>query len=86
MTLFATKIIDGIRLHLVHQHHLVHWGRRWGLAVLADKSSQITGSIDSLTEQSKSNYSNITASITEVSDKTDDMISTLAEVSAVLHC
>lgn len=54
------------------------------LSALSDKSAQISGSIDNLTEQSKSNYSNITASITEVSDKTDDMISTLAEVNAVL--
>lgn len=54
------------------------------LSALSDKSVQISGSIDNLTEQSKSNYSNITASITEVSDKTDDMISTLAEVNAVL--
>lgn len=54
------------------------------LSALSDKSVQITGSIDSLTEQSKSNYSNITASISEVSDKTDDMISTLAQVSEVL--
>ena len=54
------------------------------LSALSEKSVQIAGSIDNLTEQSKSNYSNITASITEVSDKTDDMISTLAEVSAVL--
>ena len=54
------------------------------LSVLADKSVQISGSIESLSEQSKSNYSNITTSITEVSDKTDEMISTLAEVNAVL--
>jgi methyl-accepting chemotaxis protein len=54
------------------------------LSALSDKSTQITGSIDNLTEQSKSNYSNISASISEVSDKTDDMISTLAEVNAVL--
>lgn len=54
------------------------------LSVLSEKSAQISGSIDSLTEQSKSNYTNITSSITEVSDKADDMISTLAEVNAVL--
>ncbi len=54
------------------------------LSALHEKSTGIAGSIDSLTEQSKSNYSNITSSITEVSDKADDMISTLAEVSAVL--
>lgn len=54
------------------------------LSALFEKSTGIVGSIDSLTEQSKSNYSNITSSITEVSDKTDEMISTLAEVNAVL--
>ena len=54
------------------------------LSVIAEKSATAVASIEGLTEQSKSNYTNITSSITDVSDKADGMLEVLAEVSAVL--
>ena len=54
------------------------------LSVIADKTTAAATAIEGLNEQSKENYSNITTSITDVSDKADDMITTLSEVSAVL--
>lgn len=54
------------------------------LSVIADKTAAAAASIEGLNEQSKSNFTNISTSLTDVSDKADDMISTLSEVSAVL--
>ena len=54
------------------------------LSIISDKTSNAASAIEGLTEQSKSNFTSISTSITDVSDKADDMITTLSEVSAVL--
>ncbi len=54
------------------------------LSVIAEKSAAAASSIEGLTEQSKSNYTNISSSITDVSDKADGMLEVLAEVSSLL--
>lgn len=54
------------------------------LSVIAEKSAATVASIEGLTEQSKSNYTNISSSITDVSDKADGMLQVLSEVSTLL--
>lgn len=54
------------------------------LSVITEKTTDAATSIKGLSEQSKSNYNNISTSITEVSDKTDEMLTTLAEVNNIL--
>ena len=54
------------------------------LSVIAGNTAVAAASIEGLNEQSKSNFTNISTSLTDVSDKADDMITTLSEVSAVL--
>lgn len=54
------------------------------LSVIADKSSAAVSSVEGLVKQSKENYTNISSSIGDVSEKADGMLETIAEVSALL--
>lgn len=54
------------------------------LSVIAEKSAAAASSIEGLTEQSKSNYTNISTSVSEVSEKADGMLEIIAEVSSIL--
>ncbi len=54
------------------------------LSVISENTASTTKAIEGLNEQSKSNFTNISTSITEVHDKADDMLRTLSEVSNVL--
>ena len=55
------------------------------ITVIGEKSAETTASIDALTEQSRSNYQNLSTSVGEVADKADEMLKTLSEVSAILN-
>ncbi len=54
------------------------------LSVISEKANAAVTSIEGLSKQSKSNYTNISSSLTDVSDKADGMLDVLAEVSALL--
>ena len=54
------------------------------LGILITKSDDTSNAINGLTEQSKSNFESLSSSLTHVSECSDEMLQTLAEVGTVL--
>jgi len=54
------------------------------LGVIISKSENAASAIEELTSQSKSNFDNLSSSLSAVSDKSDEMLATLLEVGNVL--